>query len=198
MEEGIELHESYGHISYDTLQMLPECPKLETKPRCEACEKGKATKPPARNQGKNGTIRTSKPLERLHADLVGPMKPITPSTQYRCLLVTTDDVSQYVVTKPIRTKNETTDALVEIINALEKATTHQVSQVQADWGGEFRNKELSTELKQRGIILKETMPRHSETNAIAERMNRTILTMSRSAIIAAKNLPKSLWDKASA
>ena len=189
-----ELDQRYGHISFDTLKTLPECPKCNHKPRCEACEKGKATKQPAK---RDGTIRTSRPLERLHADLVGPITPTTPSTQYRHLLVVTDDYSRYVATKPLRTKNETTEELIEIINALEKATTHQVTQIQADWGGEFRNKELAIELKQRGITLKETVPRHSETNAIAERANRTIFTMSRVAIIASK-LPKSLWDKASA
>lgn len=41
------------------------------------------------------------------------------------------------------------------------------------------------------------IPRHSETNAIAERANRTIFTMSRTAILAA-GMQKSLWDKATA
>ena len=196
MEEAREMHERYGHISYDTLSTLPEFPKIKERPRCESCEKGKAKKPPARN---HGIIRTTRPLERLHADLVGPIKPTTPSTQYKYLLVMTDDFSRYVATMPISTKDETTDALIEIINVLEKATIHQVSQIQADWGGEFRNKALASELKQRGITLKETVPRHSETNAIAERINRTILEMSRTAIIATNGtLPKSIWDKASA
>ena len=129
---------------------------------------------------------------------MGPIKPVTAPTQYKYLLVVTDDYSRYVITKPIRTKDETTNELIAIINALEKATTHHVAQIQADWGGEFRNKELAKELQQRGITLKETVPRHSETNGIAERTNRTIFTMSRTAILASGDLPKSLWDKASA
>ena len=102
-----------------------------------------------------------------------------------------------MVTKPLRTKDETAKALITRINALEKAVVHKVSQIQADWGGEFRNKELGKELTQRGITLKETVPRHSETNAVVERANRTIMTMSRTAIISAE-LPKSLWNKAAA
>jgi hypothetical protein len=31
-----ELYERYGHISYDTLRSLPECPNFEGKPQCEA------------------------------------------------------------------------------------------------------------------------------------------------------------------
>jgi len=68
--------------------------------------------------------------------------------------------------------------------------------MQADWGGEFRNSKLIAELNQRGITLKESVLRHSETNAIVERANRTILEMSRTGLIAA-GLPKGLWDKAS-
>ena len=197
LEKAREMHERYGYISHDTLSTLHEFPKIQHKPRCEACEKGKATKPPAKNQQKEG-IRTQRPLERIHADLVGPIKPITPSTQYQYLLVVTDDFTGYMATTPLKTKNETTDKLVSIINALEKATNHNVLQIQADWGGEFRNKELATEVKQRGITRKETVPRHSETNAVTERANHTIITISRTAIIGAGDLPKSLWDKASA
>jgi len=87
--------------------------------------------------------------------------------------------------KPLKTKDET---IAEIINILENATDPQynVKFIQADWGGEFHNKDLQTELRQSGIQLKETVPRHSETNAAAERANRTILTMGWTALIAAE------------
>ena len=148
-----ELHERYGHISYDTLQNLPEYPKgyeVGKPPRCEACEKGKATKPPS-PKSTIGPIRTTAPLERLHCDLVGPVKPHTPEKQFQYLLLVTDDYSRYMSAKPLRTKDETADALVEIINILEKATELPVKMIQADWGGEFRNKDLQIELRQRGI-----------------------------------------------
>jgi len=107
-----------------------------------------------------------------------------------------------MLTHAIPTKGDTGDALIIIINKLEKAVSsvHErpihLSQIQADWGGEFRNSKSITELNQQGITLKETVPRHSETNAIVERANRTILEMSRIGLIAA-GLPKGLWDKAS-
>jgi hypothetical protein len=206
--EVSELHERYGHISFNTLKSLPECPKFHTKPRCEACEKGKATKPPARNQQKTDPkIRTTRPLERIHADLIGPIKPVTPGNQFKYLLTTTDDFSRYVVTKPIKMKSDTTDALIEIIDAFETACnppqteqqlTLKVHQVQADWGGEFRNDRLAKKLRKKGIQLKETVPGHSETNAIIERTNRTIMTMNRTAILGTNGgIPKGRWDKAS-
>jgi hypothetical protein len=50
--EITEHHERYRNISFNTLKSFPECPKFHTKPCCEACNKGKATKPPARNKQK--------------------------------------------------------------------------------------------------------------------------------------------------
>jgi len=124
------IHERYGYISFDSLKTLPEFPKKfqGPYPRCEACEKGKATKPPA-PQSKVGPIRTTKSLGRIHCDLVGPIKSPTPAKQYQYLLVVTDDYSRYMSAKPLYTKDETTDALVEIINVLEKASEHQVKYI---------------------------------------------------------------------
>jgi hypothetical protein len=68
-----ELHERYGHISYDTLRSLPECRKFEGKPRCEACKISTAAKP--RALPRMQPIRTSRVSERLHCDLVGPINP---------------------------------------------------------------------------------------------------------------------------
>jgi len=45
------------------------------------------------------------------------------------------------------------------------------------------------------MSLKETVAYHSQTNAIAERTNRTIVTMARTALLHA-NLPKYLWPEA--
>ena len=90
-----ELHERYGHISFDTLKNLPKYPKgsiTGNPPRCEACEKEKATKPPAL-QSTVGPIRTIKSLERIYCDLVGPIKPPTLAKQYQYLLVVTDNYS---------------------------------------------------------------------------------------------------------
>jgi len=114
-------------------------------------------------------------MERIHADLIGPIKPSTPSKEYKYLLNIIEDYSRYIT----------------VINEMEAATNLRLSKIQADWGGEFRNQELEIELQQRGITLKPTIPKHSETNAIIERANRIILEMSRTALISA-GLPKGL------
>jgi len=191
-----ELHERYGHISYNTLRTLPEYLKNvgKEKIRCKACEQGKATKPNAPKQPQEP--RSTRLMECLHVDLIGPIKPATLSKEYKYLLNIIEDYSRYMIVIPLRTKAAASSALIKAINEMEAATNLRLSKLQANWGGEFRNQELETELQQWGIILKPTIPKHSETNAIIERANRTILEMCRTVLISA-GLPKGLWDKAS-
>jgi len=191
-----ELHERYGHISYSTLCTLPEYTMGigKEKIRCKACEQRKATKPSAPKRPQEP--RSTRIMERIHADLIRPIKPSTPSKEYKYLLNVIEDHSRYIITKPLRTKKDTRQAFINIINAMEAATNLRISQIQANWGGEFRNQDLEAELQQREITLKPTIPRHSETNAVIERANRTILEMSRTALFSS-GPPKGLWDKAS-
>jgi hypothetical protein len=181
-----EIHERHGHISLQTLTSLPEVAgrKIPDSLYCEACEQGKSHKPAAKNYG---GIHTTDILERLHTDRIVPIKPESRGNQY--LLVITDDYSRYTIAIPIRQKSDAAEKFINVINVLERITKKQTKQIQADFGGEFRGTEFITELQQRGIIMKETIPYHSETNPIVERVNRTIMTIARTAIIASK-LPK--------
>ena len=177
----MDLHERYGHISFDTLKTMPEGQKYhgKTVPRCEACIKGKSTKPPARKAEKQ--IRSNKILERLHADLIGPFSKEWLGKKY--VLTAMDDYTRYCTAIPIKAKNDTKGALREWINMLETQCNTKVMYLQANWGGEFRNTELASWCKKKGIQLKETVPRHSETNAIIERLNRTLQDIARTAMI---------------
>ena len=165
----MDLHERYGHISFDTLKSLPEGQKYQgkTAPKCEACIAGKSTKPPARKTEK--PIRSERPLERLHADLIGPFSKEWLGKKYA--LTAMDDYTRYCTAIPIKAKSDTKRTIREWIKMLKTQCKTKVVYLQADWGGEFRNTELASWYKKKGIQLKETVPRHSETNAIIERLN---------------------------
>ena len=189
----MDLHERYGHISFDTLKTLPEGQKYHGKPvpKCEACLAGKSTKPPAKKGEK--PIRSEQPLERLHVDLIGPFTKEWLGKKY--VLTAMDDYTRYCTAIPIKAKSDTQGALKAWIKMLEtQCSPQKVIQLQADWGGEFRNTELSSWCKKKGIQLKETVTRHSETNAIIERLNRTLQDMARTAMISAG--VKGLWGDA--
>jgi transposase InsO family protein len=108
-----------------------------------------------------------------------------------------DDFSRYCTAIPLKNKvgSEVATALMKFIEQLETMTKQKVSQIQADWGGEFRNKDTQQACESKGIILKETIPHHSETNTAIERAIRTITTIAITTLIAS-GLPKNLWADA--
>ena len=166
----IDIHERYGHISFDTLKTLPEGQKyhIQPAPKCEPCIAGKSVKPSNKTPKEQITqVRSNRPLERLHADLIGPFSKEWLGKKY--VLTAMDDYTRYCTAIPIKAKSDTKRALKEWIKMLETSCTpYKVTQLQADWGGEFRNTELASWCKKKGIQLKETVPRHSETNAVIE------------------------------
>jgi transposase InsO family protein len=153
---------------------------------CEACEQEKSIKPAARNHGQRG-VQTTKILQCIHADLIGPIIP--ESKGYKYLSTIADDYSRYNMAIPLKEKNEAGSKLLEAISTLERITGKSVQEVQADWGKEFQSNEFQGELRQQGIIAKETVPYHSETNVLIGQVNHSIMAIVRTATIRAK-MPK--------
>jgi hypothetical protein len=113
--------------------------------------------------------------------------------RYICTLI--DEYSRFTMLRTISSKAETSAALIDMIAAIETQTGHRAKTIKTDNGDEYRSTELLRYLRTRGISLKETVPYHSQTNAVAERTNRTLVTMARTALLHAK-LPKNLWPEA--
>ena len=189
-----ELHERYGHISFPALKKLPEAkdipPEEFAKAECIPCIKGKSTKPVARPS--DIEVRTQETLERLHCYLIGPMETEWLGKKY--VLTIIDDFSRYCIAIPIQSKSDTTETLKQAIKEIQLATGRKVKSIQAAWGGEFKNAALNSWCKTKGIIQKETVAYHSETNAIVERLNRALQDIARTAMIGAEL--KGLWGDA--
>ena len=189
-----ELHERYGHLSFPALKKLPETrdvpPEEFAKAECIPCIKGKSTKPAAKPS--DLSTRTQEILERIHCDLLGPMSTEWLGKKY--VLTIIDDFSRYCIAIPIRAKSDTTEVLKQAIKEIQLATGRKAKTIQADWGGEFKNGALNAWCKTKGIIQKETIAYHSETNAIIERLNRTLQDIARTAMIGAEL--KGLWGDA--
>ena len=184
----MELHERYGHISFDTLKSLPEAQKYRNKtiPKCKACIAGKSTKPAAKPVKQP---RSNRILERIHMDLIGPLKPWLGKTY---ILTMMDDHSRYCTAIPIKDKTEASEKAQEWILAIQTSTEKKVGNIQADWGTEFTK--LRAWGRKNGIQSKDTIPYHSETHGTIERLNRTLQDMARTAMISAEI--KGLWGDA--
>lgn len=141
----MDLYERYGYISFDSLKSLPEGQKfrhIANPPICEACIAGKSIKPLARRTEK--PIWSNQPLERIHADLIGPFNKEWLGKKYTLTMM--DDFSRYCIAIPIRSETDTTGYVKEWVKILgnQVPNSKKVQSIQADWGGEFRNKDLVT------------------------------------------------------
>jgi len=87
-------------------------------------------------------------MEWIHTNLIRPIKLSTPSKEYRYLLNIVEDHSRYIITIPLRAQRDAKDALIKVINEMKAATNLRLSQIQTNWGGEFRNQDLEIELQQ--------------------------------------------------
>ena len=155
----------------------------------KACLKSKSTNPPSK-PSPVGPIRTTRVLERIHADLIGPLSKEWLGKKY--ILTILDDFSRYCTAIPIRDKTHASEKTKEWILAIENITGNKTAFIQTDWGTEFNN--LKAWGTKRGTRTKETIPYHSETHATIERLNRTLQDMARTAMIAAGL--KGLWGDA--
>jgi transposase InsO family protein len=185
-----EWHKRYGHLPLKSFYSIQEAPPGLATHKSLECQ-GKSVKSASKTQ--TNPIRTTRPLERVYADLLGPLKTEADGKKY--LLNVVDDYSRITFVKGLRRKDDAGIVMLGIIEQAERISAHKTTNFQVDNGGEFRNKILEQQLRSKGICMKETVPRHSETNPVIERINRTIVTMARTALIAS-DLPKKLWLEA--
>jgi len=132
----VEWYERYGHLPFSVFRYIPEAPQhlYTCKIQCAGCIKAKMTKPISHSYG----IRTSRVGELLHIDLYR-LLPVQDLYQKKYMLVLTDDYSRFIMTRAIREKADTAEALQEMIPAFEKVTNCQVGGLRTDWGDEFNS-----------------------------------------------------------
>jgi hypothetical protein len=97
--------------------------------------------------------------------------------------------------KSIISKDMAPKAVLDMMAAIETLTGNRIQAIKTDHGREYRSTYFKSELSQQGIMIVENLPHHSETNAVAERVHRTLSTMGRTALICSK-LTKTYWPEA--
>ena len=188
-------HRRFGHVSYSGLRKLLDkelvdgfhVDKHTLTPDCVACTEAKQHVQPFPKMSN----RNTKPGELTHIDLWGKyaVRSIH-NNQYYLLMV--DDSKRYATVEFVKEKS---DAAQRVINYL----AHLIMQgripkaIQIDCGREFVNENLETWCKKHGIEIHLTAPYSPSQNGIAERMNRTLVELSR-AMLDANDLPEFLWE----
>jgi len=106
-----------------------------------------------------------------------------------------DDYSRYTTLKFIKSKSEVPRKFEQYRNLNENKHEAKMRVFKSDNGGEYMEKGFRESLKDHGIEHRRSCPRCPEQNGRAERLNRTLLNMTRCMLVES-GAPKALWAEA--
>jgi Reverse transcriptase (RNA-dependent DNA polymerase)/gag-polypeptide of LTR copia-type len=190
-----DFHDAIGHGNAP-LQAYADPQAIPPKPKdfhCEACALAKST----HSVPTSISPRASRPWEVIHCDLSGRFstKSLSSSEYY---LVMIDEFTRMPAVRFLKKKSDATqqikDYLTQVQTQYGDIQRFCVKKLKADGGGEFVNAKLKSFLHEKGIILETSFPYAHESNGLAERMNRTLVTDARTSIREDRHL--FLWPEA--
>ncbi len=159
---------------------------------CEACIAGKQARKPF-NYFKDKSY-VKRPLFIVHSDVCGPITPTAMEGQ-KYFVTFIDEHTHYCVVYLLTRKCDVFAAFKDFLGKAEAHFNLKLVNLYCDNGGEYLSGEMKDYFVQRGISYHLTVPRTPELNGVAERMNRTIIEMSR-ALISGAQLNKIFWGEA--
>lgn len=197
----MELHHEMGHAHPVVLKKMIINGKLphlelvdpENQFECLDCIKGKSTKViHAQKASRPGNYVG----HIVSADLIDLRD--TPSIgNFKFVSVLVDHYSYYSSVKPIKEKTaeEVVNHVKEFNAQIRSVTGKDITIFRSDAGNEYRNSQLSSFARDRGIRIEIGAPHEPRDNGFAERRNRTLTDAARTVLISSK-LPLSLWPNA--
>ncbi|CAH0478581.1 unnamed protein product [Peronospora belbahrii] len=166
-------HARMGHLNQDALIKTRHAtngiPAIDqpTLSLCGGCMKGKQT---VATFPHCSSSKTSRVLELVHTDVMGPMtNPSKGGANY--VLTFVDDYARYVVTYFLKKKSEVAIKLSEFKTFHEKQWGERTKCLRSDNGTEFVNQEMTKICMLNGIVHQRTVLYSLQQNGVAERMN---------------------------
>src|SRR3954469_18053652 len=154
-EEQWVWHKRLGHASLrkisqiNKLNLVRGLPNLKYRSDalCEACQKGKFSKPAFKSKN---VVSSSRPLELMHIDLFGPVKTAFVRGK-KYVLVIVDDYSRWTWVKFLKHKDESHTAFFDLCTQIQSEKECKIIKVRSDHGGEFENRFFEIYFKENGI-----------------------------------------------
>jgi gag-polypeptide of LTR copia-type/Integrase core domain/GAG-pre-integrase domain/Zinc knuckle len=168
-----------------------ECASGEKVNNCDGCTAGKQKR--LSHPVKDVDYRSSQPLDLIHIDLCGPIKPQSLGGQ-KYIFVLIDDYSRKSWVYLLSLKNDAVHKFREFVKIVERETDKKVKKLRSDNGGEFLG-EFAEFCNELGIKQQFTSAYSPQSNGVAERKNRTLQEMVR-AMIATSGAKSYLWGEA--
>ena len=202
---GVLLHRRLGHPSLSAMEKLFQsglaagtAPTLSVADKkaiseCDVCARTKMTK-----QKLGARTDCAKyPLERVHTDVCGPVR--LPDGEAFYVISAIDEFTRFAKVQICQKKSEAADFLLNTIDEweahFERPNAYKVREVHCDHGREYKSTYLKNEMNKRKIKMTHSVAHCPEQNGIAERFNRTIVTIAR-ALIAQARASALLWQYA--
>ena len=191
-------HLRFGHLNFGSLEDLSKKKMVRGLPHihkpnqvCEGCLLGKHHRS---SFPKESMTRAKKPLELIHADVCGVIKPESHGkSKYFLLFI--DDFSRKTWVYFLKEKSEVFEIFKRFKVRVENESNLTIKAMRTDRGGEFTSNEFKQFCDEKGIRRPLTVPRTPQQNGVAERKNRTILNMARS-MLKTKKMPREFWAEA--
>lgn len=200
--EAMLWHRRLGHASLNYLKMIQKKDKRlehvrfnDSIKECEVCILSKMEKLPF----KQNRSRADKPLQMIHSDAMGPIKPTSWPGQRRYIIVFVDDYSRYANVYCLKSKDESGQVFEQFLSSARNllGTDAKVCYVRSDRGTEFTGGKFAEIMKREKIESDSGPPYTPELNGTAERFNKSIQRTIR-AYMCDSGLPQSMWELAAA
>ena len=195
-------HQRLAHLSQSGLSKLVAeglCVEGELKVQpCAACAMGKSTRAPFSQR--DPYRRATRPLYRVHADLMGPF-PVVSVGGFRYVLTLTDEATGHKYVFPLKSKDQTFYHFKDYHRywtaRLNKLTGEEFPLLffHPDGGGEFIGREWNVYFHDHGIHRESSLPYTPQQNGTAERSNRTLINKAIPLLLHA-GVPRRFWDEA--
>jgi hypothetical protein len=182
-------HRRMRHMHFDNLvkvskiEAFKEMPQITkpTKTLCKHCQQGKKTK----TRFKSKEYSTTRPLEIVHIDLVGPTTTMgLKGERYFMLLV--DDYTRMTAVFFLKNKSESFGNFKIYKEKVENEMDSRIKCLILDNGGEFTSKEFMDNCNSHGIKRQFSVARTPQQNGVVERKNVTAQELAQTMLMDSK------------
>lgn len=145
---------------------------------CPVCAKANIARHPFPAKASH---RASRLLERIHSDICGPLPPCYGSYRYFILFICC--YSRYIFLYFMKSRDEAPRLFAEFRAQAENFSQQKVAILRVDNAPELTKGALEAQCKHAGITYEKTVPDSPSQNGVAERCNRTLVSMARALLI---------------
>ena len=142
---------------------------------------------------KKSTRTTTRPMQLIYTDLMGPFTPPAKGG-YRYVSKFTDDYSRMKEVYLLRNKSAAAESLHQYNMTVAIPLGLRIKTVRCDKGGEYIRKEFKTLYVNAGINVEYTATNTPQQNGVSERDGQTLAQITR-CLIKDGNFPTSLWGE---